>query len=31
MKVTDIKVGDGAGAMGVLDAPTKTIMRCSSQ
>jgi hypothetical protein len=25
MKVTDIKVGDGAGAMGVLDAPTKTI------
>jgi hypothetical protein len=25
VKVTDIKVGDGAGAMGVLDAPTKTI------
>ena len=25
MKVTDIKAGDGAGAMGVLDAPTKTI------
>jgi hypothetical protein len=25
MKVADIKVGDGAGAMGVLDAPTKTI------
>jgi hypothetical protein len=25
LKVTDIKVGDGAGAMGVLDAPTKTI------
>ena len=25
MKATDIKVGDGAGAMGVLDAPTKTI------
>jgi hypothetical protein len=25
LKVTEIKVGDGAGAMGVLDAPTKTI------
>jgi hypothetical protein len=25
VKPTDIKVGDGAGAMGVLDAPTKTI------
>ena len=25
MKVADIKVGDGVGAMGVLDAPTKTI------
>ena len=25
MKVTDIKVGDGVGAMGVLDAPTKTV------
>jgi hypothetical protein len=25
LKVADIKVGDGAGAMGVLDAPTKTI------
>jgi hypothetical protein len=25
VKVADIKVGDGAGAMGVLDAPTKTI------
>jgi hypothetical protein len=25
LKVTDIKAGDGAGAMGVLDAPTKTI------
>lgn len=24
-KVTDIKVGDGVGAMGVLDAPTKTV------
>jgi hypothetical protein len=24
-KAADIKVGDGAGAMGVLDAPTKTI------
>ncbi len=25
VKVTDIKVGDGVGAMGVLDAPTKTV------
>ena len=25
MKVADIKVGDGVGAMGVLDAPTKTV------
>lgn len=25
MKVADIKVGDGVGAMGVMDAPTKTI------
>ena len=25
LKIADIKVGDGAGAMGVLDAPTKTI------
>ena len=25
VKVADIKVGDGVGAMGVLDAPTKTI------
>lgn len=25
MKVADIKVGDGLGAMGVMDAPTKTI------
>jgi hypothetical protein len=25
LKVADIKVGDGMGAMGVLDAPTKTV------
>jgi hypothetical protein len=25
VKVADIKVGDGVGAMGVLDAPTKTV------
>jgi hypothetical protein len=25
VKVVDIKVGDGVGAMGVLDAPTKTV------
>jgi hypothetical protein len=25
VKMTDIKVGDGVGAMGVLDAPTKTV------
>lgn len=25
IKLTDVKVGDGAGAMGVLDAPTKTV------
>jgi hypothetical protein len=25
VKVTDIKVGDGLGAMGTLDAPTKTV------
>ncbi len=25
MKVADIKVGDGVGAMGVMDAPTKTV------
>jgi hypothetical protein len=25
VKATDIKVGDGVGAMGVLDAPTKTV------
>jgi hypothetical protein len=25
MKVADIKVGDGVGAMGVLDVPTKTV------
>jgi hypothetical protein len=25
VKIAEIKVGDGAGAMGVLDAPTKTI------
>jgi hypothetical protein len=25
VKVTDIKVGDGVGAMGTLDAPTKTV------
>jgi hypothetical protein len=25
LKVADIKVGDGVGAMGVLDAPTKTV------
>ena len=25
MKMADIKVGDGVGAMGVMDAPTKTI------
>lgn len=25
VKVTEIKVGDGVGAMGVLDAPTKTV------
>lgn len=25
VKVTDIKAGDGLGAMGVLDAPTKTV------
>jgi hypothetical protein len=25
MKVADIKLGDGVGAMGVLDAPTKTV------
>lgn len=25
MKVAEIKVGDGVGAMGVLDAPTKTV------
>ncbi len=25
MKLTDVKVGDGAGAMGELDAPTKTV------
>jgi hypothetical protein len=25
VKVSDIKVGDGVGAMGVLDAPTKTV------
>lgn len=25
MKISDIKVGDGVGAMGVLDVPTKTV------
>src|SRR5665213_2796689 len=25
VKITDIKAGDGVGAMGVMDAPTKTI------
>lgn len=25
MKLTDVKVGDGVGAMGVMDAPTKTV------
>ncbi len=25
VKLTDVKVGDGAGAMGTLDAPTKTV------
>jgi Domain of unknown function (DUF5666) len=25
IKLTEVKVGDGAGAMGVLDAPTKTV------
>lgn len=25
IKLTNVKVGDGAGAMGVLDAPTKTV------
>ena len=25
VKVTDIKVGDGVGAMGTMDAPTKTV------
>jgi hypothetical protein len=25
VKLTDIKVGDGVGAMGVMDAPTKTV------
>lgn len=25
VKLTDVKVGDGVGAMGVMDAPTKTI------
>lgn len=25
VKLTDVKVGDGVGAMGVLDAPTKTV------
>jgi hypothetical protein len=25
MKMAEIKVGDGVGAMGVMDAPTKTI------